>query len=80
MKAFYLISLGVVMVIYRLVKIKDFFELGEISFCMFSFLDMTVNLSPNMGLYVSHTVDREETEIDDCKSQMLLCKSNAISA
>lgn len=68
------------MVIYRLVKIKDFFELGEISFCMFLFLDMTVNLSPITGLYVSHTVHRKETEINDYKSQILLCKSNATSA
>lgn len=45
LKAFNLISLGLVIDMYRFVKIKDFSGLGEVfSFCTLLVLDMAANL------------------------------------
>ena len=57
LKAFSLISLRLVIVIYRLVKIKYFFGLREVLFHML-FLDMAVNLpASKYSPFVSHVVE-----------------------
>ena len=57
LKAFSLISLGLLIVIYRLVKIKYFFGLREILFHML-FFDMAVNLpATRYSPFVFHVVE-----------------------